>query len=651
MISENSCAAGLYTVVHSQYVLAFQQLSPSMRASVYKFGPFELDRRNFELRRDRQPIRLDRTPLELLFLLVENAGRLVTHEEAVERVWGKDVFIEAETSLYTAVRKIRRTLGDETGEPLFIQTVSRKGYRFIAKVEAVDAASGPAPPPVRPRWRRWLAWGSPACILVTGAVVLWSLSRSRETNRVMLVVLPMQNFSGDPQQDYLADGVTEEIITDLGSLDPAHLGVIARTSSMQYKEAKKNIAQVSRELGVSYVLEGSVRRSGNSLRVTAQLIRSSDQSHLWAQRYDGDLGDVLKLESNIALEVASQIRLALSEEAHQRLTSAAHLNPEAHDAYLRGLQGWNQRNPQGFHEAIAEFTRATNLSPTDAAAFAGLARVYSLSPIFAGMPASEAVPKALDSANRALALDETLADAHSSLAFTRVHYLHDWTSAEKEFRRAIELEPNNPYGHFFYSNSFLSPTGRHEEAITEMKKAIELDPLSTRIQSFAGRMYIWAHRYDDALAQFQRANQLDPNFALNHERMAHVYALMGKFDNAINEETNARTLAGEKSEDVQQKKERLRQALRARGAQGFWRTELQLVQGGQNPPEAYSGALGLARIYSELGEKEKAFANLEKAYTERDEEMTNLAVEPEFDALRSDPRFRDLENRVGIPVH
>jgi TolB-like protein/DNA-binding winged helix-turn-helix (wHTH) protein len=376
------------------------QITPS----IFKFGPFELDRKNFELRRDGQQVKLDRTPLELLFFLVENAGMLVTREEAVDRVWGKGVFIEAETSLYTAVRKIRRALGDDTGEPQFIQTVSRKGYRFIAQVEVIEAPTGAHLSKVRTRWKSGILWASAACMLLAGAFSIRLATHSRGPRRVMLVVLPLQNFSGDSQQDYLADGVTEEIITELGSLDPAHLGVIARTSSMQYKQTKKDVGQVSRELGVGYVLEGSVRRSGNNLRVTAQLIRSSDQTHLWAQSYDSGLGDVLKSESDIALEVAGQIRLALSQETQQRLKITAHVNPEAHDAYLRGLQGWNQRNSQGFQQAIAEFTRATQLTPDYAAAFAQLSRVYSLAPIFAGMPASEAVPKALAAANRSARL-------------------------------------------------------------------------------------------------------------------------------------------------------------------------------------------------------------------------------------------------------
>jgi tetratricopeptide (TPR) repeat protein len=357
---------------------------------------------------------------------------------------------------------------------------------------------------------------------------------------------------------------------------------------------------------------------------------------------------VLKLESNIALEVAGQIRLALSEETHQRLRVTARVNPEAHDAYLRGLQGWNQRNPQGFHEAIADFTRATELAPNYAAAFAQLSRVYSLAPIFADTPADQAVPKALDAANHALSLDDTLADAHTAMAFTKVHYLHDWTSAEKELRRAVELEPNNPYAHFFYSNSFLSPTGRHQEAIAEMKKAMELDPLSTRIQSFAGRTYIYARHYDEAIAQFQRVNQLDPNFALNHARLSHLYAMLEKFEEAITEEAKARSLSGEAAEGIAEKIDRLSKASRTYGAQGYWKTELELSRKAQNPPEAYTSPLGLAIIYSHLGNREDAFANLETAYHQRDEEITNLAVEPQFDPLRSDPRFGDLEKRIGI---
>lgn len=620
-----------------------------MTPSFLKFGPFELDRQNFELRRDGQPVKLDRTPLELLFFLVERRGTLVTREEAVDQIWGKGVFIEAETSLYTAVRKIRKALGDDTDEPRFIQTVSRKGYRFVASLDEVDnsiapAASGTAA--AQQRRSRWIIWAVVACILAAGALALLFGKHSSGPSRIMLVVLPLQNFSGDPQQEYLADGITEEIITELGSLDPHHLGVIARTSAMQYKHGTKDMAHVSHELGVGYVLEGSVRRSGNDIRVTAQLIRSSDQTHLWAQSYNGDLSDVLKLESNIGLEVAGQIRLVLSEETHERLKVIGRVNPEAHDAYLRGLQGWNQRSREGFQEAIADFTRATELDPNYASAYSALARVYLVAPIFAGIPPSAAAPKAIAAAQRALSLDETIADAHTALGFVDGHYQLDWPSAEREFRRGIELEPNNPDTHFFYSNSYLSPFDHHDEAIAEMKKAIELDPLSTRTQSFEGRTFVWARRYDDALSQFEKVNQLDPNFALNHERLAQLYALLGKYPEAIAEETKARMLAGENLENVLAKMDGLRRA--TTGAQGYWKGELQLSQAQPNPPEFYARAYGRAIIYSHLGDKDQAFSNLEIAFEQHDTQITELGVEPQFDPLRSDPRFRDLEKRMGI---
>lgn len=564
-------------------------------------------------------MKLDRTPLELLFFLAERAGTLVPREEAVEHVWGKEVFVESDSSLYTAVRKIRRVLDDDIGEPQFIQTVSRKGYRFIAPVEQVQALSPPtagepvseAPIRASPRRAPWVLGTVLICVLATGITLVRAVRVHSPGGKIMQVVLPLENLSPDPQQEYLADGITEEITTELGSLDPNHLGVLARTSAMQYKHSPKTTAQISRELGVAYLLEGSIRRSDGSVRITARLIQSSDQTHLWAKSYDRELGDVLRVERDIAGLVAGEVRLRLPEQAHERLMETAQVNPEAHDAYLRGLQGWNQRSRKGFLQAITNFRRAAELDPNYAPTFAGLARVYSLSPIFAGIPASESAPKALEAANRALSLDETLADAHSAIAFVKGHYQFDWPAANREFRRAIELEPNNPYAHFFYSNSFLSPFRRHEEAIAEMKKAMQLDPLSLSIQSFAVRTFIWARRYGDALAQFQKGNQLDPNFALNHERVAQLYALLGKYDEAVQEETKARLLSGETPSDVLAHMNILRQAAVTRGAQGYRDTELQFSRGEQNPPEAYAHPYGLAIIYTHLGEIDKALANLE----------------------------------------
>src|SRR5262249_28710923 len=249
-----------------------------------------------------------------------------------------------------------------------------------------------------------------------------------------------------------------------------------------------------------YLLEGSIRRSGNNIRITAQLVQSSDQTHVWAKSYDRELNDVLKVERDIAILVAGEIRLALSQQVKERLAAAARREPEAHDAYLQGLQGWNQRTSEGFKQAIAGFQRSTELDPGYSPAFAGLARVYALAPVIANVPTSEAVPKALDAVDHALRLDDTLADAHSVLGFIKAHYKDAGPSAQGNFRREIELEPNNALAHFFYSNSYLPPAARHEEAIAEINKAIELDPLSTGLQSFAGRTFLFARRYDLALA-------------------------------------------------------------------------------------------------------------------------------------------------------
>lgn len=619
-------------------------------------GLFEINFGSGEIHKDGRKIQLQDQPFRVLAILLECPGEVVTREQLQQRLWSSDTYVGFDEGLNTAIRKLRVAFGDSAENPRFIETVSRRGYRFIAPVETelIPSLSPPASTvAVKPQSihikTRWIGFAVFVIAVCAAAFFVRSAAHRKSLQgKIMLVVLPLENFTGDPQQDYLADGITEEIIAQLGSLDPQHLGVIARTSAMHYKHTHKSAAQISREVGADYLLEGSIRHSGDRIRVTAQLIQSSDQSHLWADSYDRELSDVLRIESDIASSVAGEIRLKLSQQIHQRLTAARVTNAEAHDEYLRGLQGWNLRTRDGFHEAIKSFTRATELDPGYAPSFAGLARVYSLAPIFADMPPAEAAPKAIEAANRALSLDETLADAHCALGFVKAHYEYDWPAAEREFRRAMELEPNNAYAHLFYSNSYLSPLGYHEEAIGEIRKAMELDPLSPHIQSFAGVTFKWARRYDDSLAQFQRVNQMDPNFPLNHERLAQLYAILGRYDEAISEETKARLLVGEKPQDVLAKIDILKREFATRGEHGYWRVQLLLARDGHNPPEAYVRSYGLAIIYAHLGEKTKAFENLENALAERDTQITELAIEPQFDSLRSDARFADLERRVGL---
>ena len=620
-------------------------------------GLFDIDFGSGEVHKDGRKVQLQEQPFRVLEILLERPGEVVTREQLQERLWSADTYVGFDEGLNTAIRKLRVAFGDSAENPRFIETVSRRGYRFIAPVKpglisspsapsAIIAARKHRSPSLKTRWIGLAVVVFAVCALT---LFLRTVAHHKPPHgKITLVVLPLENFTGDSQQDYLADGVTEEIIAQLGSLDPQHLGVIARTSSMRYKHTQKSAAQISSEVGANYLLEGSVRHSGDRIRVTAQLIQSSDQTHLWADSYDRELSDVLRIESDIASSVASEIRLTLSQQIHQRLAAAGRTNVEAHDAYLRGLQGWNLRTRDGFQQAITNFTRATELDPSYAPAFAGLARVYSLAPIFAGMPAGEAAPKALEAAGRALTLDETLADAHCALGFVKAHYEYDWPAAEREFRRAIELEPNNAYAHLFYSNSYLSPLGHHEEAIAEMRRAMDLDPLSPHIQSFAGVTFKWARRYDDSLAQFQKVNQIDPKFSLNHERLAQLYAILGRYDEAITEESKARLLAQEKPQDVLAKMNTLKRELVTGGERGYWEEQLQSARDRQNPPEAYVRPYGLAIIYACLGQKPKAFENLENALAERDTQITELAIEPQFDALRSDGRFVDLERRIGL---
>ncbi|HTT33295.1 MAG TPA: winged helix-turn-helix domain-containing protein [Methylomirabilota bacterium] len=634
-----------------------------MAAEVTRFEDFELDRGAFELRRKGRPVRLERIPLEMLFLLVERRGLLVGREEILERVWGKDVFVDADNSINTAVRKIRQALGDNPEEPRFVLTVPGKGYRFAASVvvpappaplspkpvvEAEGQAEGPS---VARPLRYWLLWIAIVVLLGAAASVAGLILKRNSkpaSTKTMLVVLPFVNLSDDPQQEYFADGMTEEMITQLGNLDPEHLGVIARTSSMQYKHTQKRASQIAQELGVNYLLEGSVRRDGNKVRVTGQLIRANDETHVWAGDFDKELRDVLRLQSDVALAISSKIELSLEGPTRKRLTGAPTLNPEAHDAYLRGLLAMELRTKEGMDHAIEEYEKAISLDPNYAAAYAELARAYSLATVPRALSVADSMPKARDAAVKAIAMDDSLGEGHTILGFIKAHYEYDWPGAEREMRRGVELNPNDPYAHLFYSNSYLSPAGRHEEAIAEMKKAIAIDPLSAPVQSFLGRTYLWARRYDEALEQFNKCAQLFPGFAINYERLSHLYTYREKFEEAIAAETKARLLSGGEPKDALRKEGELRKALKESGPQGYWKKVLEFSSADENSPEAYTGPYGMAIVYARLGEKQKALHALENALDQHILAMTEIGVEPALDPLRGEARFQDLMRKVGL---
>lgn len=631
--------------------------SNATKSAPYRFGSFEFDPQTRELRKQGLRVRLEGQPAAILAFLLERPNELVTREELQKKLWLGDTYVDFEQSLNAAIRRLRLALGDAADSPRYIETLARKGYRWIAPMR-----TGPLAVAVEPanteigseRVRRRSIWQSAqialgVCVAFAILITAWVLLRPRPAvGRVMLAVLPFRNLSDEAKQEYFVDGMTEEMITQLGGLNPQGLGVIAPTSAMQYKLSQKSTREIARELNVKYLLEGSVRREGQHIRVTAQLIEASDQTDIWTDSYDSDAGDILKVQSEVARAIAGQIRLQLTQQIKQRLSNPPRVNALAHDAYLQGQQAWNLRDKEGTAQSIQYFQHAVEIDSNYATAYAALARAYALSQVVGLMTASEAMPKAHEAAARAIALDDSLAEGHSMTGFIKAHYDYDWPGAQREFQKALELNPSDSFAHLFYSNSYLSPLGRHDEAIAEMKNAITLDPFAPRIQSFLGRTFIWARRYDEALIQFQKTTEMFPSFAIDHQRLAHLYTYRGEYERAITEETRARLLVGQDPRRVLKLEDSLRKALASRGPRGYWEILLELSGRTDNPPEAYTVHDGLAILYVRLGEKEKALQALEQAYKKRQLHMTEVGIEPAFDPLRSDPRFQTILRQVGL---
>ena len=465
----------------------------------------------------------------------------------------------------------------------------------------------------------------------------------------MLAILPFQNLSNDPRQEYFSDGLTEETITDLGQLSPEHLGVIARTSAMAYKHTDKSVGQIGRELGVDYILEGSIRREGGKARVSAQLIRVSDQTHLWAQSYDRDMQDLLDVQNDLGRAIAEQVRANLTPQRQIELSKKHMVNPEAYDLYLKGRFYWNQRTPDAIKESIGYFQQATDRDSNFALAYAGLADAYNISNIIGPVSPRDSFPQAKAAAMRAILLDPSLAEAHAALGMEKSHYEFDFPGAEKEFLKALEVNPNSTYAHLFYSNCFLMPMGRQAQAIAENKRALELDPLSLPINNFMGMTYIFAADYGNAYRQFQHTIAMDPSFPLAHEYFAWLLTTMGRYDEAIKEHEKSEVLVGSSPEEAAAEATVMLRAFESGGEKGFWQKHLDLDLAAMKQPGSYVPSSTLAADYALAGENDKAFALLDKAYDEREgQSLTLLKVDPSFKNLRSDPRFSALLRKIGL---
>jgi TolB-like protein/DNA-binding winged helix-turn-helix (wHTH) protein/Tfp pilus assembly protein PilF len=613
-------------------------------------GLFEIDFGSGEVRKEGRKVRLQEQPFRVLSLLLERPGDIVTREQLHARLWPADTYVGFDEGLNTAIRKLRIAFGDSAENPRFIETVPRRGYRFIAPVTRMEPATVEAPQislsqagrrrssPVRTL--------SVAVLLVAALSVIAILElrlrdRSQSSvaqGRVMLAVLPFANLSDNPEQEYFSDGLTEETIADLGELNPERLGVIARTSAAAYKHTNKTIAQIGLELKVDYILEGSVRREGGSARITAQLIRVKDQVHLWAHNYDRETGGLLALQNELGRAIAQQVQVKLTTLYGVRSVNKYSPAPEAYELYLKGRFYLRQRTFDAMDRSIEYFQRSIEKDPGFALAYAGLADSYLARAT--GSP-QEFDPKAKAAASRALELDDDLAEAHAALGAEKADFEYDWQGAEQEFKRAIELDPNYADAHYRYAWTYLTPLGKSDQAISEMKKALELDPFSRMDNTVCGLTYFYARKYDQAEEQFKKAIELNPDFFVTYYHLAWLYSQMGQYPNAINEFTKGRLLSGDDgvvksaaSQDVALKK-----AFAAKGAAGFWQ---QLLKSRE------IGEFDAPQVYARLGDNERALRGLERNYEERATLGTLLNVDPAFDSLRSDQRFGDLVRRMGL---
>jgi TolB-like protein/DNA-binding winged helix-turn-helix (wHTH) protein/Flp pilus assembly protein TadD len=638
---------------------------PSLTNHLYRFGEFSLDAQSRVLKRAGATAPLTPKAFDALLVLVQNAGRVVTRDELMKTVW-PDSFLE-ESNLTQTIFMVRKAL-DETSDRRFILTEPGQGYRFLLPVtETANGAQEPeAPvavadeesilatpsplPPRRARGRRTAVLASAALVFVLILLpVLW-LWRSRHRTaqppaKIMLAVLPFANFTGDPGQEYFSDGLTEEMISQLGDLDPAHLGVIARTSVMHYKHSQESVPQIGKELGVQYVIEGSVRRDSERVRITAQLIQVRDQSHVWAREYDRDLGHLLELQGEIAREVANEIELSLS--AGRRIEpaqgAAARLpgtqSYEAYDLYLKGQYFWNKRTSDGFRQAADYFQQAIDKDPNFAQAWAGLADTYSLMSTWYSGPPNELMPKARAAALRALSLDEGLAEAHTSLALIEENYDYDWPGAEKEFRRAIQLNPQYATAHQWYAE-FLSWQGRFDEAFAESGQARQLDPLSMIIATDHASILYYSRQYESAVEQCRSVLELDPAFDHAATSMIPSYLQLGRYDEALAEID--RWDAGDGP--WQWAWEAAVYTRTGRAAEAS-RVLAKLEQISASRPDRFATLL---LAYAGTGRKEQALRLLESAYAQHSNAIVPIKVDPIFDPMRSDPRFQDLLRRVRL---
>ena len=650
---------------------------PVASTRIVRFGVFEVDLKACELRKHGFRIKLAEQPFQVLAFLLERPGEIVTREELRDRLWPGDTFVDFDHGLNNAVMRVREVLLDSSEHPRYVETVPRRGYRFVAPVEetsvpppvpaTIELEGGSTSPassasnpvlahtisehPGVPRWFTSRLAGAIAIVVVGLAALLAFTIHARNvaTNQVnatrstSLVVLPLENLSGDKDQDYFADGMTDELIANLAKIRSLH--VISRSTAMTYKGTRKPLSEIARELNVDAVVEGTVMRVGSRVRITAELVQVSTDHHLWADTYESQMGDVLALQNRVSAAIVNEIRINLTPEERERLAKTPAVAPEAYENYLKGLYYWNKRSDENLTRAIGYFERATQLDPNYALAYAGLSDCYAIisAEIFGTMPASEAAPKARAAAVRALELDPTLAEAQTSLATEKFNYEWDWSGAAQGFERAIGLNPSYATAYQRYS-LYLIAMGRAQDSFAQIQKARELDPLSLSINFSLGWRLYMARQYDAAITQLKDTLEMDPSYELPHLVAGQAYEQKGNYALAIPELRKAVELSRGTPLMVS--------ALAHAYARSGNRAEAEklLAQLQAKSMNQYVSPYYFAIVCVGLGRTEEALDWLEKAFGDHSNGLVFLKVEPELDDLRSNSRFIALQQKLEFPV-
>jgi TolB-like protein/DNA-binding winged helix-turn-helix (wHTH) protein/Tfp pilus assembly protein PilF len=638
-----------------------------------RFGLYTADLHAAELRKGHDHVPLQNLPFRILTVLLREPGRVVTREELRRELWPEDTFVDFERGISTAVSKLRDALGDTASNPRFIETVGRRGYRFIAPVTLLsperprefgvsngtdEKTTSPAAPKVHETLpvpvsvqianvktgRRRIIYLLLVLAVVAALAAAWNaLLRSSQaaTHReiMSIAVLPLENLSGDPQQEYLSDGLTDAVTNLLAQI--GNLRVISRTTAMHYKHSGKTAPEIAKQLGVDALIEGSVIRSGNHLRLTIQLVQASKDRDIWASSYEREMEDVLSLERELSREIAGQIRVQLTPEQEQRLAQKRTVDPESYTLYLQGRYYWHQRSEQSLIKAIAYFEQAVARDPNLAPAYAGLADTYVVLPFFSATPPPDGYQRARLAAEKALALDSGLAEAHNSVAYVRIYQDWNFAGAEEEFKKAIALNPNYATAHQWYAE-LLSIEGRNQEAIAEIHRALDLDPQSAIMHHQAGQILRSARQYPQALEEYHKSLELDPNLLANYFSMYITYRRTGDYKRAIEAAEIHSKIIGE---PYRQGLLRAAQVFNSQGKEAFLQRSAKLWEKVPAPVASYYEVLDRA----ELRQWDQCLEILEREYRRHNPLVLNAKTDPELDGLRSDPRFQALLRKIGLP--